>query len=263
MVLRRDRDGVLAVGQPAHAWLCGQLARAWGNARFGAVTPRDEVALGAEQHDVGMAAWDLNPAFNPETGLPQSFLEMAPEDNVALWREGPVRLASQSRYAALLAMMHGRRLYERHDLAGAPAARARAIRAFLEEARAFEATMLGALRADPATAPFAAPERVERNSRLVWTWDSISLALLLDWAPTTLAAVPTADGATVDVAMEARGGTEARLDPWPFPTPTPVRLHCEGRRLTGRFTDPAALTEGLARAPWESVSFTLVPGAGV
>src|SRR5450755_2274694 len=117
MVLRRDRDGVLAVGQPAHAWLCGQLARTWGNARFGAVTPRDEVALGAEQHDVGMAAWDLDPALNPETGLPQSFMEMAPEANAALWRRGPVRLVSQSRYAALLAMMHGRRLYVRHPRA--------------------------------------------------------------------------------------------------------------------------------------------------
>jgi hypothetical protein len=263
MVLRHDRDGVLAVGQPAHAWLCGQLARAWGNARFGAVTPRDEVALGAEQHDVGMAAWDLDPALNPETGLPQSFMEMAPEANAALWRRGPVRLVSQSRYAALLAMMHGRRLYERHDLAAAPPARARAIRVFLEEAEAFESAMLATLRADPHTAPFATPEHVGRNSRLVWTWDSISLALLLDWAPMTLAEVPTADGATVDVAMEARGGTEARLDPWPFPTPTPVRLHCEGRRLTGRFDSQTALARGLADAPWESVTFTLSPEAGV
>ncbi|HEY2594793.1 MAG TPA: DUF3891 family protein, partial [Chloroflexota bacterium] len=69
MILRRDDAGVLAVGQASHAWLSGQLARAWGNDRFGAVEPLAEVALGAEQHDVGMAGWDLAPVRNPETGL--------------------------------------------------------------------------------------------------------------------------------------------------------------------------------------------------
>src|SRR5579875_1229094 len=42
MLVREDDGGVLAVGQPAHAWLAGQLARAWGNERFGAVEPWEE-----------------------------------------------------------------------------------------------------------------------------------------------------------------------------------------------------------------------------
>src|SRR5579875_260000 len=29
MLVREDDGGVLAIGQPAHAWLAGQLARAW------------------------------------------------------------------------------------------------------------------------------------------------------------------------------------------------------------------------------------------
>ena len=97
MVLRRDSAGVLAVGQASHAWVCGQLARAWGNECFGAVVPVDEVALGAEQHDVGMADWDLHPVRNPETGLPQSFIEMPLTDNLGLWWAGPSRLVTQSR----------------------------------------------------------------------------------------------------------------------------------------------------------------------
>jgi hypothetical protein len=39
VLLRRDGDGVVAIGQPAHAWVSGQFARAWGNERFGAVDP--------------------------------------------------------------------------------------------------------------------------------------------------------------------------------------------------------------------------------
>ena len=261
MVLRRDAAGVLAVGQASHAWLCGQLARAWGNARFGAVEPLDEVALGAEQHDVGMGRWDLAPLRNPQTGLPQSFIEMGPVANAGLWTQGPRRLVSQSRYAALLAIKHGRRLYERFDAGAAAPEEAAAVTAFLEHAADLERSLRSALRADPFTAPYATDEVVERNSRLLWTWDTVSLALLLDWAPLTLHAVPAADG-TADVALAAVSSAPATvsLDPWPFGTDE-VRLHCEGRRLTHGYEDDGGLARALAEAPWETVEFTLAAGA--
>jgi hypothetical protein len=270
MVLRHDGSGVLAVGQASHAWLCGQLARAWGNDRFGAVQPLDEVALGAEQHDVGMARWDLTPARHPETGLPQSFMEMGADVNAGLWSAGPHRLVTQSRYAALMAIMHGRRLYERGDLDAAPAGQAAAVRAFLEHARELEDSLLASLRADPATAPHADAESVARNSQLVWTWDLISLGLLLDWAPLRLESVPTATGGAVAITLETvppdvreprDGVPAASLDPWPFAVPA-VRLHCEGRRLTERFSSDEALAHGLAVAPWETQEFMLVARAG-
>src|SRR6185437_14576333 len=206
MVLRHDAAGVLAVGQASHAWLCGQLARAWGNQRFGVVQPLDEVALGAEQHDVGMARWDLQPARNPDTGLPQSFIQMGAQANAGLWSRGPERLVTQSRYAALLANRHGRRLYEGFDVKRASPEDASAVTAFLAHAAALEARLLRALRTDTVTAPHVTPERLARNSGLVWIWDTISLALLLDWAPMTLEAVPTAGGETVDIALDAVAG---------------------------------------------------------
>jgi hypothetical protein len=106
------------------------------------------------------------------------------------------------------------------------------------------------------------PECLGRNSQLVWIWDTISLALLLDWAPQTLEAVPAAAGGAEDIALEAVAGEPlgASLDPWPFGAPE-VRVHCEGRRLTEGLSDDDALAGGLARAPWETVEFTLVPGA--
>lgn len=279
MVLRRDAAGVLAVGQASHAWVCGQLARAWGNERFGAVQPLDEVALGAEQHDVGMGRWDLAPVRNPQTGLPQSFIEMGPVANAGLWTRGPRRLISQSRYAALLAIKHGRRLYERFDVDAAGPEEGAAVTAFLEHAAALEQSLLSALRADPFTAPHATAEVVARNSGLLWTWDTISLALLLDWAPLTLHAVPAQEGGAADIALTALdavpaggGGTAevavapvsaapavVSLDPWPFRAGE-VRLHCEGRRLTRGYDDDGALAHALAQAPWETVEFTLVAG---
>lgn len=257
MVLRRDSAGVLAVGQASHAWVCGQLARAWGNECFGAVVPVDEVALGAEQHDVGMADWDLHPVRNPETGLPQSFIEMPLADNLGLWWAGPSRLVTQSRYAALLAAMHGRRLYERRDLATSPADEAELIRAFLKHSQSLEARLRHDLQADPATAPSATDDLIARNSQLVWTWDSLSLALLLDWAPFTLRGVPGAGGDAIDVHLEPDG----TLAPWPFSDTGPIALRCDGRRLAEGYDSDGALARGLAEARWETVRFILQPAA--
>src|SRR5947207_360405 len=107
MLIRRGEDGALAIGQLSHAWMSGQLARAWGNERFGGVEPRQPVALGAEQHDVGWALFDLEPRWNPETGLPRSFLELTVENHLEIWRPAPDRLISTSLHAALVVSMHG------------------------------------------------------------------------------------------------------------------------------------------------------------
>src|SRR5690348_7524279 len=53
MLFRADGEDAIAIAQPSHAWLSGQLARAWGNERFAAPAPYEEVCLGAEQHDIG------------------------------------------------------------------------------------------------------------------------------------------------------------------------------------------------------------------
>ena len=106
------------------------------------------------------------------------------------------------------------------------------------------------------TAAFGLPlvdSIVRRNQQLVWTWDSLSLGLLLDWAPFDLTAVPTADG-EIDVAV--RAGDAITLDPWPFAAPR-LTVRSEGRRLAGRFDDEASMREGLAAAPWAVLEFEL------
>lgn len=253
---------MVAVGQPSHAWVSGQLARAWGNERFGAVVPREEVCLAAEQHDVGMAGWDLAPELNPETGRPQSFMEMALERHLELWSAAPARLRAQSRYAALLVSMHGVALYERRDLDALEPVEADAVRAYLADQRALQDELVGELSDDSEAAGHADSETVARNQRLVWTWDSLSLSLLLDWAPHTVDDVPTAQGA-VTLTLRSVDGSRDRLslDPWPFADDR-VSVHCEGRRLEGRFTDEAEMRAALARAPWVTLSFELVPAGG-
>lgn len=251
MLLRRDGHGVLAIGQASHAWLSGQLARAWGSTDFGPVEPWDEVCLAADQHDVGMAAWDLEPSFNEETGLPHSFMEMPLEVHTQLWLEGPRRLVSQSAYAALLVSMHGWRLYRRRDLDRSPAHEARRIREFLAAQEEFQAEMAARLAGQRAVTP----ELRERNSLLLWTWDYLSLALCLDWAPATARGAPLRDGST-DIQIHATGERAVTLDPWPFQTDT-VLVRCEGRRLPERFRNESEMRRGLSTAPVETLELAL------
>jgi hypothetical protein len=242
MLLRREGDSVVAIGQPAHAWLSGQLARAWGNERFGVVEPWEEVCLAAEQHDIGMAAWEGAPTLNAETGLPRSFMELELDVHLQIWSQAARLVVPQSRYAAMLVSMHGTALYERRDLARLEPEEVERVQAFLADQRALQEELRASLDADRAL--------VRRNQRLVWSWDSLSLGLLLDWSPFELKGVPTADG-EVDVAV--RGDT---LVPWPFAAPQ-VDLRCEGRRLTGTFTDEAAMREALAAAQWVTLELQL------
>src|SRR3954468_2298541 len=227
MLLRPDGDDVICIGQPAHAWLSGQMAARWRPRP----EPYEEVVLAATQHDAGMADWDAAPELNPETGLPQSFMEMELDTHVALWTHAPQRVLPQSRYAALLVSMHGTALYEMRDLDRMPPHKAARVRAYLDEQRALQARLGEGLD----------HEQVRRNQQLLWAWDFLSLALCLRW-----------DGR----AVNGTTFTGTTFEPWPFQDES-VTLRTEGRRLAGRFEDEREMRAALASAPWVGLEFRL------
>jgi hypothetical protein len=227
MLLRPDGDGVICIGQPAHAWLSGQMAARWQPRP----EPFEEVVLAATQHDAGMADWDAAPELNPDTGLPQSFMEMALDTHVRLWSHAPHRVLPQSRYAALLVSMHGTALYEMRDLDRMGADDAAKVRAYLEEQRDLQQRLGEGLDR----------EQLRRNQQLLWTWDFLSLALCLRW-----------DGRSAN-GIEYTGTT---FEPWPFQDES-VTLRTEGRRLAGRYEDEREMRAALAAAPWVTLEFPL------
>src|SRR5215211_2613345 len=147
-------DGLL-IGQPAHAWVSGQLARAWGNEAFPPPVPREPFCLAAEQHDVGWADADLEPIAGAD-GRPLSFARIPRPAHVAIWRGAARRMLAQSRYAALLVSLHGTSLYERVDADSAPPEVAAAIRGYLSGERALQSEL--AVGHDP--------DEVDRGRRL-------------------------------------------------------------------------------------------------
>jgi hypothetical protein len=251
MLLREDGDAVIAIGQASHAWLSGQLARAWGGDAVAPLQPREEVCLAAEQHDVGMAMWDVAPALNPETGRPRSFLQMELAVHLALWTEAPTRLLSQSRYAALLVSRHGTILYGRSDLDAMAPERSGPIREFLAHGRSFQARLAAELG--------LSDEELERNGRLIFAFDWLSLALCLGWEEGDTPVVALAGGeGRLHYTPTAAGAT---LDPWPF-ADDEVEVACEGVRLEGRYDDEREMQAALAAAPLVRVAFRLTRTGG-
>jgi hypothetical protein len=225
-------DGI-CIGQASHAWVSGQLARAWAEE----LPEREAVCLAAEQHDVGMAQWDLTPALDPESGLPVGFMRMPLDVHLRLWSLAPQRLFTQSRVAALLVSLHGTRLYERRDLARLEPDQADAVRAYLAGQRALQERL--------ATETGLDRDTLGRLQALLFAWDWLSLALCLDWAPSEL------DG---PVALSL--GEGLTLDPWPFSAQA-VTVRCEGRRVEPGATTEPELHARLERAERVALEWTI------
>src|SRR3954471_8342920 len=213
MLLRPDGDGVICIGQPAHAFLSGQIAARWQPRP----EPYEEVVLAATQHDAGMADWDAAPELNPDTGLPQSFMQMSLDTHLRLWAHAPHRVLPQSRYAALLVSMHGTALYEMRDIDRMPPEDAAKVRAYLDGQRALQERLAAGLDD---------PDNIKRNQQLLWAWDFLSLGLCLRWEDRSV------NGLTLEADT---------IEPWPFGSSETVHLHTEGRRLTGRYEDERAM----------------------
>jgi hypothetical protein len=122
------------------------------------------------------------------------------------------------------------------------------IAAFLEQAEAFRAELRPSLDATDA--------EIERNWRLVRTWDGLSHDLILEQVPRTRT-VPAADG-PVEVTIDRRGDSFT-VSPWPFAGDELV-VRTEGRLLEKTFADEPALHAALARAPWLTLEYALRPG---
>jgi hypothetical protein len=101
MLLRKENPGVIAIPQLSHAWISGQMARAWGNERFAAPAPREIVCFAAELHDIGWLERDQSPVFHEDTGLPQEFLQVPAAVHTTLWRNGVTHARTFGRFVAL------------------------------------------------------------------------------------------------------------------------------------------------------------------
>src|SRR3954471_5962889 len=105
MMYRQEEGRVLAISQPAHAWISGQLMRRL------AVAPSETLQLTAEQHDLGWLDWERAPPFDAAAGRPPPFREVGAKSHAPMWTQGVERaLAAWGPHVALLISRHGGRI---------------------------------------------------------------------------------------------------------------------------------------------------------
>jgi hypothetical protein len=254
VILRRSEGGTVCIEQADHAALAGQLARRWGNERFGAPVPREPLELAAERHDDGMREFDRAPALDPTTGLPHTYLTMPRGEHMRAWERGTEALAEASPYAAVIVSLHRSELLERHRRSRLRGLLDRTNRAQLRWQSRLRRRLLRRLRRDPSWAELVTAETLERNRRLLRTWDRLSLALCIPDLPSVLRGVP-ATGGDADLSLRGAGGAVV-VEPWPFDS-EPVEVETRGRLLTERFEDEEEMRAALAAAPVRRLAFSL------
>ncbi|WP_158818131.1 DUF3891 family protein [Methylocapsa sp. S129] len=232
MLFRTQPSGVLAISQLAHAWLSGQILRAW-------EAPLSEpLLLAAEQHDIGWMDWETAPTFDARTGRPHLFRDVGASLHAPMWSFG-VRRAHEAwgAHVALLVSRHGgviyRRYTDRHKVAPADAA---AADLYLATQAPVEAAWARRLGLDEGAL------RVE--SALVALVDALSLALCGELKTPLEFEAPGRDGGSVKVRLTEKPGQpfDFILTPWPFRVDA-IAIEGEARPLPpeGRFADEAAM----------------------
>lgn len=189
MLVRDDGDSWLAITQPAHAYLAGQIARHW--------TPplSDDAVLAVEQHDVAWTEWDREPPLFADARRAAAFFEAPVDRRLAIWRQISRRLDAQSPYAAVLVSLHATNIHTRYmDEDQRP-------QELLDEARAEQDALLALL-------PDATREQAEADADVLFTIDRLSLSLCFGWDHDELLEPWPLDADEVTVAIHGRRLTE-------------------------------------------------------
>lgn len=262
MLLRQNKDGALAITQPAHAWLSGLMAAAWGNDHFQRPQPRQEVILAAGLHDIGWLSRDTVPVLDRESGLPQIFAQVPAAVHTKLWRHGVEQACTLSAYAALLVSQHGDTIYDKtFDPGTASAEAAAAVKSFREDQHVFQMQTIAACRRDPTLAAFASDAQILFNKRLIAALDTLSLRLC--WGvegDVMIDDVPVSTDDMTTLRLQSLGDDTVAISPWPFDRAA-LSVHVEGRFLRQRFNDEAELTHAFARIDPVTVTLRLQPGS--
>lgn len=256
MLFRPLPDGsALAISQPAHAWISGQLARAWGGAVAGVDRLPDLFILAAEQHDIGWLPWEAAPTRDPATGRPYDFIALPRKAHTALWSAGvETAAASYGPHVALLVSLHGLAIYALtpdekrtpEDLAA------------VQRFRAEQETMQARLRPQVA----ASDSDIVDQRAILLALDLMSLVICgaMGRDPRRTTPVPLAAGTTrLTLAFPNDGWERLTVDPWPF-RHARVTVGCLARRLPpDRFPDETSMRAALASVPVQTLTTTLSP----
>jgi hypothetical protein len=253
MIVNRNGSGWTLITQPAHAWLAGELAAGWGNAKFRAPTPFQAVTQATRLHDIGWLAWDAAPRLGGD-GRPVGFIGTTLAETAPIWRRAVKHVSLLDPYAAVLVSMHASTIYRRRLERGAdPPEERSALEALAADQLLVQEKIRDALVDHPLYGPEVEPDKLIIAYRWLRVCDLLSLVLCSDvMAP--LGAIEAYQGSDskeiVQIHYERPRSFEVRLDPSPF-VERKIELVIQTRSLRqDTFDSQAAYLAELQKAPW-------------
>ena len=252
VLLRADDEGVVAIGQASHAWLSGQLARAWGGAAVGRGRPPRGGVPGRRparrRHGAVGPRAGPRPGHRPAGALHR---DAAGDPPAPVGRRAAAAVQPEPRRGAA-------RLAARHDALRAPRPRSpgpptRPTRC----APTWRASTRSRSAWPPRPGSTCPPGRACSVSSSPGTGSPSRSSC--GWAPASLPGVPGGRRRARAARGPPRGPRGPRAAPVAVLRPTTVHVVAEGRRLAGRATTAPELHAALERAPRVELGFTLVP----
>lgn len=218
MIVRKEKDALLLVGQTDHSRLVGQVAAHWGNATFDAPKPYESVVRAAMFHDYGWLRYETSPLLDAESGAPYSFLQVPlTPTQMASYQWSLDWMTDIDPYAGLIVSVHRTGLWKSrygtitHPMGYNLKSPSKEIVEFIERNEERQK----ALRAEVDDGTF------DFNYKLMQVWDLLGLYFCCqDPYADHVNPVPTKygnrEGAEVEMKMEPVGPRKVKFDPFPF-----------------------------------------------
>jgi Protein of unknown function (DUF3891) len=260
-----------------HTDMCGQMARAFGNDRFEAPSPFDEVVYIVENHDRGWDSYDSNPGLDPTTHVPYIMARTPTPDAVKTNRGSPDFNEAHHPYCGLLSSMHSWGLYNgRYGFSkfvprtqtstsiSVTDAHRPLIEAMLAYEEARQARLKAALAAIPATHDWIEERHLFQNYKQLEFFDTLSLYFHLRHAgergTETYVHVPFNAETDTTVTLKKIDQRAYSLDPFPFAGDR-LTIVCQGRYVMPFQPDfpPGRVGAALRELPADRQTYDLVP----
>lgn len=262
MICRPHRSGWLLITQPAHAWMAGELAAAWGNEQFAPPTPYEAVVMATRLHDIGWLAWDTQPRLD-RNGLPVNFIGTTLEETIPVWRQAVRWAAAMDPFAAILISMHATTIYRRRLERGAdPPERQQQVQDAVDEHDRLQASLREALENHPQYGEACQPQHLARTYRWLRICDLLSLAILSGTLPPEgqIDGVPElGDTPAGTLHYQVHPAYTLEVSPWPFKQ-AEIKVPVAARYLRQEtFAEQPAYHRALAEAEWSTILAVLRP----
>lgn len=271
MLRMESETGWWLITHPDHARLAGAFATAWGNAMFRKPEPRHRVLKGIACHDDGWAARDAHPVITREgkpsafsfelVGKYSAFEQIDLEPYLAVRERAVSIIAEEDPYAAILISMHTYNLLTEHaDRSTIAAQDLPLLDRFLENQRAVQGDLRGAIAADKTLSPEAKSDQTFlEHFRLLQACDYLSLLSCVAFSrpASLLHPLPLNGGGVSPVEVFPVAPRQFRLTPWPFAEPE-LTFHFPARHVEGKtFASAAALDAAFSAAHAATISVKL------